>query len=215
MKRNYDFELKSLMEGLDFCPTLLLHSCCAPCSSAVLERLSEAFHITVFYYNPNITDEKEYHKRALELQKLLAEMKLKNPVSFIEGEFEPQKFLEAVQGFEQEKEGGARCEICFRLRLLETARMAKANGFDYFTTTLTISPLKNAALLNEIGTIAGKEYGVSFLPSDFKKGNGYQRSIELSKAFNLYRQDYCGCEFSKRERDERQNYRRNQSESHL
>ena len=201
--RNYRIELEQLVKGLETVPTLLLHACCAPCSSAVLEMLAEHFDITVFYYNPKITDEAEYRKRSLELQKLLREMRLSNPPRFLEGPYDPERFLRAAEGLEDQPEGGERCRQCFSLRLSKTGETAKAKGFDYFTTTLTISPMKNAALLNEIGESVSAECGVPFLPSDFKKNNGYLRSIELSKQYDLYRQDYCGCEYSKRERDER------------
>ena len=181
-------------------PTLLLHSCCAPCSSATLEWLSQYFQITVFYYNPNIYPETEYTKRILEQQKLIDDMNFKYPVSFVAGEYEKEKFYEMARGLEEVKEGGSRCMKCYELRLRETAEIAKAGEYDYFTTTLSISPLKNAAKLNEIGQSLAKEYGVEYLISDFKKKNGYKRSTELSKIYGLYRQDYCGCEFSQRQR---------------
>ncbi len=182
-------------------PSLLLHSCCAPCSSYVLEYLSQYFQITVFYYNPNIYPEEEYFRRVAEQKRLIGEMPLPNPVRFLEGRFDPSEYYEAVRGLEQVPEGGERCRACFRLRLDETARLTAERGFDYFTTTLTISPLKNAAALNEIGEALASEYGVRWLPSDFKKKNGYKRSIELSAEYDLYRQDYCGCVFSKKERE--------------
>ncbi len=182
-------------------PSLLLHSCCAPCSSYVLEYLSRYFRITVLYYNPNIYPEEEYFRRTEEQQRLIREMPLPNPVQFLEGRFEPAEFYTAIRGLEHIPEGGDRCRACFRLRLDEAARIASERGFDYFTTTLTISPLKNAAALNEIGEALADEYGVRWLPSDFKKKNGYKRSIELSAEYDLYRQDYCGCVFSKRERE--------------
>ena len=179
-------------------PRLLLHSCCAPCSSYVLEYLSEYFKITVFYYNPNIYPESEYTKRILEQQKLIRDMKFRYPVSFLAGKYDKEKFYEMAAGMEYLKEGGARCMKCYELRLSEAARQAAAGGFEYFTTTLSISPMKNAQKLNEIGLRVGEEYGVKYLVSDFKKKNGYKRSIELSKEYGLYRQDYCGCEFSMR-----------------
>ena len=182
-------------------PTLLLHSCCAPCSSYVLEYLSRYFKITVFYYNPNIFPEEEYSRRVKEQQRLIGEMPLSNPVRFLEGRFDPAEFYTAVRGLEHLPEGGERCRACFRLRLNETARLASERGFDYFTTTLTISPLKNAAALNEIGEALADEYRVRWLPSDFKKKNGYKRSVELSAKYGLYRQDYCGCVFSRKERE--------------
>ena len=196
---NYQKELDkilSLLEKENRAPSLLLHSCCAPCSSYVLEYLSNYFYITVFYYNPNIYPESEYTKRILEQQTLIGKMKGKYPVSFIAGNYDKDRFYEIAKGLEDVKEGGARCLKCYELRLREAARIAEEGGFEYFTTTLSISPLKNAARLNEIGARLEKEYQVRYLPSDFKKKNGYKRSIELSKEFGLYRQDYCGCEFS-------------------
>ena len=211
---------------------LLLHACCAPCSSYVLEYLREMFDITVLYYNPNITEREEYEKRCAELKRLadrmneekagtdrtaqdgargaLGEQFLPETPLFSsgfilveEGRWEPQLFFELAKGLEGLPEGGERCFRCYELRLRETARLAAERGFDYFTTTLTISPLKNAAKLNEIGERLGEEYGVAFLPSDFKKKNGYKRSVELSEKYGLYRQDYCGCVFSRAERDRR------------
>lgn len=196
---NYQKELDKLIQRLtneQKVPKLLLHSCCAPCSSYVLEYLSNYFEITVFYYNPNIYPESEYTKRIWEQQKLIDEMKTKHPVSFIAGPYEGERFYEMAKGLEEVKEGGVRCFGCYELRLRETAKIAKDAEYDYFTTTLSISPLKNAEKLNEIGTKLGEEYGIAYLQSDFKKKNGYKRSIELSKQYGLYRQDYCGCEFS-------------------
>ena len=181
-------------------PRLLLHSCCAPCSSYVLEYLSEYFSITVFYYNPNIYPPEEFGKRVEEQERLIRELPAKHPVSFLEGPYAPERFYEMAKGLEQIPEGGERCFRCYRLRLLETAQMARAGGFDYFTTTLSISPLKNAQKLNEIGARLAEEYGVPYLFSDFKKRNGYKRSTELSAEYGLYRQDYCGCVYSLRER---------------
>ena len=202
-KRNYRKEMDTVIRGLgENVPTLFLHSCCAPCSSAVLEELSQYFEITVFYYNPNISPEEEYQKRTEEVQRLIREMKTLHPVHFLQGHYEPERFYEAARGLEKEPERGARCEKCFRLRLSVTAEQAAKRGYDYFTTTLTISPLKDAALLNKIGEEEAKKYGIRFLPSDFKKKDGYQRSIELSRIYGLYRQDFCGCVFSKAERDE-------------
>lgn len=185
-------------------PTLLLHSCCAPCSSYVLEYLSQYFKITVFYYNPNIYPREEYEKRVAELKRLIVQMPMKNPVAFVERGYDEREFFEAVKGFEDIPEGGERCFRCYRLRLERTARLAKELGADYFTTTLSISPYKNAQKLNEISAELGEIYDVKALPADFKKREGYKRSIELSAEYGLYRQDYCGCVFSKRER-ERQN----------
>ena len=183
-------------------PTLLLHSCCAPCSSYVLEYLSEYFKITVFYYNPNIYPDEEYDKRVKEQQAFISRFPAKHPISFIEGAFEKDRFYETVKGYEQIREGGERCFRCYELRLREAAGMAKEQGMDYFTTTLSISPMKNAAKLNEIGGRLAREYGVAYLFSDFKKKNGYKRSVELSHEYGMYRQDYCGCIFSKCEREQ-------------
>lgn len=205
-QRNFQKELDKILENMvkngQEGSRLLLHSCCAPCSSYCLEYLSKYFEITVFYYNPNITLEPEYRHRVEEQKRLIAaynEEGVRFPISVIEGDYEPAVFLEAVKGLEKEPEGGARCEKCFRLRLQKTAELAKKEGVDYFTTTLTISPLKNAPLLNAIGEEMAKEVGVSWLPTDFKKKNGYKRSVELSAQYDLYRQDYCGCAFSKAE----------------
>ena len=198
---NYQKELDKLLAQLEKeerVPSLLLHSCCAPCSSYVLEYLGQYFNITVFYYNPNIFPESEYTKRILEQQTLIGQMRVKYPVSFIAGSYDKDRFYEMAKGLEHVKEGGERCMKCYELRLRESAWIAKSGGFDYFTTTLSISPMKNAARLNEIGLRLQEEYGVNYLISDFKKKNGYKRSIELSKEYGLYRQDYCGCEFSVR-----------------
>ncbi len=197
---NYQKELDQIIEKLSLTkhrPKLLIHSCCAPCSSYVLEYLSEFFDITIFYYNPNIYPAEEYARRVEEQKHLIEEMPLKSKVHFLQGEYRPEVYYSAIKGLEGEKEGGERCFICYRLRLTEAARLAKEGGFEYFTTTLSISPHKNAKKLNEIGEELGKEYGVAHLPSDFKKKNGFKRSIELSKEYSLYRQDYCGCVFSK------------------
>lgn len=203
-RRNYQKELECFLEKWSekgIAPRLLLHACCAPCSSYVLEYLAEHMQITVFFYNPNITRPEEYRKRVEEEKRLIRELPVKYPVSFLEGPYEPARFFETVKGLEAEPEGGKRCEVCFRLRLEETAKAALANGgFDYFTTSLTISPLKNAPLLNSLGEEIGAQYGIAFLPSDFKKKNGYKRSIELSREYDLYRQDFCGCIFSEQER---------------
>lgn len=181
-------------------PKLLLHSCCAPCSSYVLEYLSEFFEITLFYYNPNIFPESEYTKRLLEQQTLISDMRLKHPVSFLAGNYDKERFYAAAEGLEHLKEGGERCFKCYELRLGESAQMALKGGFDYFTTTLSISPLKNADKLNRIGMEIGERYKVKYLQSDFKKKNGYKRSVELSNEYGLYRQDYCGCQFSMEKR---------------
>lgn len=182
-------------------PSLFLHACCAPCSSYCLEYLSRYFKITVFYYNPNIYPHKEYEKRVGELKRFIEEFPAENKIELVVGEYDSEAFFEAVKGFEDVKEGGERCFRCFKLRLSEGAKKAAELGFSYFTTTLTISPLKNAAKLNEIGEECAEKYGVKWLPSDFKKKEGYKRSIELSREYGLYRQDYCGCVFSKRERN--------------
>lgn len=244
-KRNYQKELERILfhcGANDTCrgqnggcagignteaPTLLLHSCCAPCSSYVLEYLSQYFRITVLYYNPNIYPEEEYERRVQEQERLIAQMQERNvqaqtatdveaaaggsarsetevsrryPITFMKGRFDSREFYEAVRSLEHIPEGGERCFACFRLRLREAAEVAAAGNFDYFTTTLTISPLKSAPKLNEIGEELARQYHVRWLPSDFKKKNGYKRSIELSAEYGLYRQDYCGCVFSLRER---------------
>lgn len=205
-KRNYQKELERRIEQFqreDRVPRLLLHSCCAPCSSYVLEYLSEYFDITIFYYNPNITSRDEYLKRVAEVKRLIAGLPVKHPISFIEGDYEPREFTATVKGLENEPEGGARCVRCFELRLRKTAEtaagMARDTGEEIlFTTTLTISPLKNADLLNSIGEEAATLYdGISWLDSDFKKRGGYKRSIELSRQYGLYRQNYCGCVYSR------------------
>lgn len=203
LKINYQKELEKELQKLekeDRIPRILLHSCCAPCSSYVLEYLSAFFEITVFYYNPNIYPDSEYTKRVEEQQTLIDDMTFQYPVSFIEGNYDTVKFYEMAKGLEQVKEGGERCFRCYELRLRETAKLAAKQGFDYFTTTLSISPMKNAQKLNEIGAQLAGKYGVPYLFSDFKKKNGYKRSIELSGEYGLYRQDYCGCVFSMKER---------------
>ena len=205
---NYQKELDKVILSLNGRrPTLLLHSCCAPCSSYVLEYLSQYFQIILFYYNPNISPESEYRYRVTELQRLVKEMPLDSAVQMIEGEYNPNVFLNAVKGMETEPEGGERCKICYRLRLEEAARMAQELGCEYVTTTLSISPMKNANALNQIGGELADAYGVKYLYSDFKKRNGYKRSIELSAQYQLYRQDYCGCIFSKTERERKKKER--------
>lgn len=212
---NYQKELEGTLAQLpDRKRTLLLHSCCAPCSSYVLEYLRQYFQITVFYYNPNISEETEYKKRVAEEKRLIMQMNLEareseNQIAFLEGNYESARFFEAVKGLEQCKEGGERCEQCFRLRLAETGMEANAKDFDFFTTTLTISPLKNAELINQIGQKIAEQFELKqtvcravFLKSDFKKKNGYKRSLELSREYDLYRQDYCGCIFSKMQREQ-------------
>ena len=198
MNTNYQKQLDDILASLPEGKRLLLHSCCAPCSSYVLEYLSRYFSVTVFYYNPNITEAEEYRRRADEQMRLIREMPAAQPVAFLEGGYEPDKYFAAVRGRENAPEGGERCRVCFDLRLSKTAYEAAARGFDYFTTTLTISPLKDAALINETGRAAAEKYHVAWLPCDFKKKDGYKRSIELSAQYGLYRQNYCGCVFSKR-----------------
>ena len=204
-KRNYQKELEKLIDQAQKdgkVPSLFLHSCCAPCSSYVLEYLKQYFHITVFYYNPNISEQQEYRKRVEEQKRLIAAFNALGrgyPIRILEGEYEPERFFEIAKGYEDCKEGGERCFRCFELRLRETARQAAAGDYDYFCTTLTISPLKNAVKLNEIGEALAGEYQIPWLPSDFKKKNGYKRSVELSAEYELYRQNFCGCGFSKAE----------------
>ena len=194
---NYD---KLMQEGLRGAQDkrLLLHSCCAPCSSHCLSELSPQIGVTVFYYNPNLDCAEEYEKRKREQIRFLRETGL---ADFLDCDYASEDYISAVRGLEEEKEGGARCAVCFRLRLDRTAREAKARGFDYFATTLTVSPLKNARLINEIGFAVAEEVGVKYLPSDFKKRGGYLHSVRLSEEYGLYRQDYCGCAFSKAERE--------------
>ena len=196
-KRNFQLELDEIISSFSQKPTLLLHSCCAPCSSYVIEYLRQHFQITVFFYNPNISSNEEYNKRLSEQKRFLDEFD--NSINVIEGDYTPDLFYNNSLGLENEKEGGTRCEKCFDLRLFETARYCSQHGFDYFATTLTLSPHKNAFLVNEAGEKAAKEFGCQYLVSDFKKRNGYKRSIELSQQYGLYRQDFCGCEFSKRD----------------
>ena len=199
--RNYSKETEKIIENIEKTgdkPTLLLHCCCAPCSSYCLEYLHRYFKITLFYYNPNIHPAEEYQHRVDEIRRLVNEMGLSDEIDVIEGENDTKSFYSAVKGLENVREGGERCFVCYEMRLRETAILAKEKGFDYFTTTLSISPLKNSQKLNEIGERLAEEYGVKHLPSDFKKKNGYKRSCELSSEYNLYRQDFCGCEFSKR-----------------
>ncbi len=204
MNENYQMKMEAIIEK-NQCqgkiPTLLLQACCAPCSSAVLERISEYFFITILYYNPNISDAFEYQKRLQEIKKFVKKIKTKYPITVLEGRYQPKEFFDAVRGCESLKEGSERCFRCYHLRLLETARLAFEKSYDYFGTTLSISPYKNSQVLNEIGKNLEKEYQVSYLYADFKKKNGYQRSIELSKEYGLYRQDYCGCIYSKQERE--------------
>ena len=203
-KVNYQKQLEMTIakhEKAGEVPTLLLHSCCAPCSSYCLEYLSNYFHITVLYYNPNIYPEEEYVKRVEEQRHFIERLPVKHKIDFVEGAFEKERFYETVRGYEDCKEGGERCFRCYELRLAETAKLAKQMGMDYFTTTLSISPLKNSDKLNEIGEKVGQQYGIAHLNSDFKKKNGYKRSVELSNEYEMYRQYYCGCVYSKKQRD--------------
>lgn len=213
---NYQKELDKLLTQIEenhkrgaegfSAPRLLLHSCCAPCSSYCLEYLCKWFAVTAFYYNPNISASEEYLRRVSEQKRLIAaynEERRGYPIRIIEGDYRPEVYFEAVKGYETCPEGGERCMRCFRLRLGETARLAAAEGFDYFGTTLTISPLKNAQRINEIGQECAAQWSVKWLPSDFKKKDGYKRSVELSAQYGLYRQDFCGCSFSKLEREKR------------
>lgn len=216
-KRNYSIELDKILKNPENRgKSLFLHSCCAPCSSYVLEYLRSFFRITVFYYNPNITADEEYAKRVIEQKRLISELNAQTDIDMqgkedgdapafkieiVEGDYDKQLFFDRVKGLEKCKEGGERCFACYELRLAETAKQARVREMDYFTTTLTISPLKNAVKLNEIGERLASEHDVAWLPSDFKKKGGYQRSIELSKEHDLYRQNYCGCIYSKMERE--------------
>lgn len=202
MKKNYQKELDKIIEGLKGTPRLLLHSCCGPCSSYILEYLTKFFEIDLLYYNPNIYPEEEYWRRLEEQKEVIERIKKRNPIHIIEGNFEPKVFYDAVKDFQELGEGSQRCFECYRFRLEEAANIGSERGCDYFTTTLSISPYKNAQKLNEIGIEMEEKYGIKYLLSDFKKKGGYQRSIQLSKVYDLYRQDYCGCVFSKKEREE-------------
>ncbi len=203
-KVNYQVMLDEIIRDIPDkeTPRLLMHSCCAPCSSYCLSYLAEYFSITVLYYNPNISPEDEYYKRIKEQARLVDVLPVKNKISFAEGEYEPLEFFKMAEGMEDMPEGGARCFKCYEMRQRKAAEYALAHGFDYFTTTLSLSPHKNAQVLNETGLRLEKEYGVKYLVSDFKKKGGYQKSIQYSREYNLYRQDYCGCIFSKKEREQ-------------
>lgn len=206
-KRNYQKELDKVTEALEKegrRPRLLLHSCCAPCSSYVLEYLTRYFQVTVYYYNPNIFPPEEYEARAGEQRRLIEDMALPGHVGFEAGEYRPEDFYGAAKGRETEAEGGERCFACYELRLSRTAQKAAEEGYDYFTTTLSVSPLKNAEKLNEIGCRLSGVWGVPYLLSDFKKKNGYKRSVELSGEYGLYRQNYCGCVYSREEASRRE-----------
>ena len=193
---NYQNKMQEIIESLNFRPKLLLHSCCGPCSTTVLTLLVSHFDITVLYYNPNIEPKEEYYKRKEEQIRFIKEFNNEH-IKFMDCDYNNQDFRSRVVGLEQEREGGARCAVCFKLRLEKTAEIAKALDFDYFGTTLTVSPHKNSEVINKIGALLETEYGVKYLYSDFKKKDGYKKSIELSKKYNLYRQDYCGCEFGR------------------
>lgn len=197
-KINYQIELDKIIDGIQGdTPSLMLHSCCAPCSSYTLEYLSKHFNITVFYYNPNISPKSEFDKRLMEQERLINSLPTENKVSLVAGEYDYNEFLDIAKGYENCREGGERCFRCYRLRLEQTAKLAKEQGFDYFCTTLSISPLKNSQKINQIGFEIAEKYGIKWLPSDFKKREGYKRSIELSHEYDLYRQNFCGCVFSK------------------
>ena len=203
-KINYQIEMEREIAALARAgkrPRLVLHSCCAPCSSAVLERLHSAFELIVYYYNPNISPEGEFRHRSDEQFRLVNAMPLSDDITVVEGEYDPENFYARVKGHEDDPEGGERCGICFEMRLRKTAEYARSIGAEYFTTTLSISPLKNAARLNAIGTELAGEYGLKYLLSDFKKKDGYRRSVALSEEYGLYRQDFCGCVYSKLERE--------------
>lgn len=209
-RRNYQKELDTLTEKISGRVSLLLHACCAPCSSYCLEYLSKYFEITVLYYNPNISPKEEYDKRVAELFRLISEMEAKGVwekgrVKVVPGSYEPELFEEMSKGLEEVPEGGSRCYRCYELRMREAAVYAEKYGFDYFTTTLSISPMKNAVWINEIGERLAEEIGLKHLPSEFKKKGGYQRSIELSKEYDLYRQNFCGCIYSRMAAVNRQN----------
>ena len=196
---NYDLEMEKQMDSIKEGTPLLLHACCAPCSSAVLERIGNFFKITIFYYNPNITNEEEYKKRVEEVKRFISSFKTKYPISLEEGNYDPREFFDISKGLEKEPERGKRCYKCYYLRLNETAKIAEKLGYDYFCTTLTLSPHKNSNWINEIGENLNNKYNSTYLYSDFKKKNGYKRSIELSDEYNLYRQNYCGCVYSIRD----------------
>lgn len=194
---NYQKKLEETIGALDGRKRLLLHACCAPCSSYVLEYLTKYFDISVFFYNPNISPYSEYEKRSCELKRLVKEIPLSSETDIIDGQYDPERFSDMAKGLEALPEGGERCFKCYRLRMEEAAKVASEKGFDYFTTTLSISPHKNAKKINEIGQELEREYAVKYLYADFKKKDGYKRSIQLSHEYGLYRQDYCGCVYSK------------------
>ena len=198
---NYDNEMEKVIKELKFVPKLLLHSCCAPCSSAVITKLKDYFDITVIYYNPNIEPYEEYIKRKEEQKRLLKLLESKNKIDFIDCDYDNDKYHELVKGHEDDPERGNRCYICYSQRMEYTAKKAKENNYDFFGTTLSVSPYKISRWINEIGYDLSEKYNVSYLPSDFKKRDGYKKSIELSKKYNLYRQNYCGCIYSQKHKD--------------
>ncbi|OLR64332.1 epoxyqueuosine reductase QueH [Peptoniphilus porci] len=200
-KINYNLEMEKIIEKIEIGkePRLLLHSCCGPCSSAVLERICDYFDIDVFYYNPNIDSEDEFYRRSNEQIKLVEDLGLNEKIDVKVIKYNHNEFLNYIKGFENYKEGGARCFKCYKQRLEKTAKYAAKNNYDYFTTTLSISPHKDSQILNRLGKFIAEEYQVKYLYSDFKKKNGFKRSVELTDKFNMYRQDYCGCEFSRGE----------------
>ncbi len=201
MNINYDKKLEEIINNLSFKPKLLIHSCCGPCSSYVLSYLNKYFDITIYYYNPNIDTKEEFNKRLSEQKRLIKEM-FNDEIKVIDGEYIPSIYYSKIKGHEKDKEGGERCHICYKMRLEETAKFAKENNFDYFTTTLSVSPYKNAKVLNLLGEELEKEYNIKYLYADFKKKDGYKKSVMYSKEYNLYRQDYCGCVYSKIDREE-------------
>lgn len=205
-KKNYYIEFEKVIRGIDLenPPSLLLHSCCGPCSTSVLELVSNYFKVTLLYYNPNIYPSDEYYKRLEEQKKVLEKVNGRFEIKFLEGRYDPAEYFDAVKGVEHLPEGSQRCFSCYELRLKEAAQFAKDLNMDYFATTLSVSPYKNAQTINELGEKIAQEYGVKHLPNDFKKKDGYKKSVELSKDWNIYRQDYCGCPFSKREAEERE-----------
>ncbi len=202
MNVNYDNVFKDIIKNIKGTPRVLLHSCCAPCSSQVLARLSDYFLVTVLYYNPNIEPFSEYEKRKEEQKRFIKSFPSKNQISFLDCDYENEKFKIIAKGLENIPEGGKRCHKCYTLRIEKTAILAKENNFDYFCTTLSVSPFKNSRVLNEIGNMLEKKYDIKYLYSDFKKEDGYKKSIEYSKKYNLYRQNYCGCIYSKENKKE-------------
>ena len=203
MKENYSLLCEEIISNLNDTPKLLLHSCCAPCSSYVISYLSDYFNINIFYYNPNIAPSEEYNKRKEEQIRLINTMKTKHKVTFLDCDYDNDIYESKIKGLENEPEGGKRCYECFLLRLEKTAQVAKENNFDYFSTTLSVSPYKNSKVLNEIGILLQDKYNINWLYSDFKKKDGYKKSILLSQEYNLYRQNYCGCIYSKKETEEK------------